>query len=66
MANLTVRDICEYIACLDYIDYHLFFNICYGMYGQTVFKNIAKSAKYMRHKMYVISFDMILGGDYYG
>lgn len=63
---MTAREICEYIAFLDYNDYHCFLNICYGMYGQTVFKSIAQTAKYMRHKMYVIAFDMILGGEYYG
>lgn len=63
---MTVREICEYIALLDYHDYHCFLNICYGIHGQTAFKSIAKTSKYMRHKMYVIAFDMIMRGEYYG
>lgn len=63
---MTAREICEYIAFLDYNEYHAFLNMCYGIYGQTVFKQIYKRPRYIRHKMYVIAFDMIMAGEYYG
>lgn len=61
---MNVREIAEYIALIDYHDYHAFLNCCYGMYGQSSFKNVRTRKRARRHIMYVIAFDMIMRGDF--
>lgn len=63
---MTVRDICEYIAFIDYDEYHRLLNTCYGMWCQIGFKKVAAQSRVIRHKMYTIAFDMIMRGEYYG
>lgn len=66
MCEMTAREICEYIAFIDYHDYHAFLNGGYGMISTRGVVNVIKNNRRMRHIMYVIAFNMILGGDYFG
>lgn len=59
---MNVREIAEYIAAIDYHDYHAFLNGGYGLFSTRAVVNIVKNNRRMRHKMYVIAFDMILEG----
>lgn len=61
---MNVREIAEYIAFIDYHDYHAFLNGGYGMFSTGGFCNVVSNNRRMRHKMYAIAFDMIMRGEY--
>lgn len=57
---MTARELCEYIAHLDYWYYHDLLNNPHKM----SFINVSYHQRNLRHIMYLISFDMIMKGDY--
>ena len=56
----TSREIAEYIAHLDYWHYHDLLNNPHKM----SFLNVSYQQRNLRHIMFVISFDMIMKGEY--
>lgn len=61
---MTTREIAEYVHTLDAMEYKTFLNGKYGIKASN-FKNIAIFLNLnLRHKMYEISFDMIMKGEY--
>ena len=60
----NTKDMCEYIAICDYFEYHIFLNTTYGLMPLLCFTNLSRRQRVMRHKMYTLSFDMILRGEY--
>lgn len=60
---MTVRDICEYIAICDYFDFRVFFS-SFGMSATPNVGYLVRQQRNIKHRMYVLAFDMIMRGEY--
>lgn len=60
---MTVKEICDYIDILDYIDYRIYIH---NTFGDTTKRRLLCKRRYMRHKIHTLAIDMIARGDYYG